>query len=618
MFDRPFRVARLALDAAERRLDATAIEIVEDHRGRVESPKSVGEQLPSAVDVSIAVTCGQHSRDRGQDLGQESRCALPAGVEGAFGECHRFVVFTPFGSQRGHVGDDQSVDVATLVRLVGGQCRLVVDDGPIGIARLVMNRRDGVQDVALVDAMIGRSIETEGAQTLSEGFAVVAGVGVDQPDEVQGPRPHERESVGVGEFVGFHGEGEGVPGLTVVMRQGRQSVEALPFGGQVAVTTGEPTGLLHEAAGSTRIGHLERSGVVESIARVGRLSLLELLPGHGMRIDPTGRELEKSGGRSDEKYWPTAASRATMREVGSRRQRRIDRAAVAGLVPLVAVVPIFLLAMVPFWWIVSRFLTIGYLPTVGLYALVGGLLFVPVVQRRILTRLIGARRPTRDEAPRLQRAFDEVTQALHIRDHRFAVGVIDSDELNAFACGGHLVVVTSFAARELDHDALCGVLAHEFCHHLGSHTVTLTVQQWLLVPVDALARVGGFLDNVAVAAASTFGAKSRPVAVAGRLAAPVFRALAWFFALGRTVSSALSNLVGRAAEFRADQRVVTMGYGRQLASALRRTVATSSRVTSRVTARGHTTFWTRIQESHPPARTRIARLEATLRRRDLR
>jgi Zn-dependent protease with chaperone function len=300
-----------------------------------------------------------------------------------------------------------------------------------------------------------------------------------------------------------------------------------------------------------------------------------------------------------------------MREVGSRRQRRIDRAAVAGLVPLAAVVPIFLLAMTPFWWIVRRFVAIGYLPTVGLYVLAGGLLFVPVVQRRILTRLIGARRPTRDEAPRLQAAFDEVTQALHIRDHRFAVGVIDSDELNAFACGGHLVVVTSFAARELDHDALCGVLAHEFCHHLGSHTVALTFQQWLLVPVDALARIGGFLDNVAVAAASTFGERSRPVAIGGRLVAPVFRALGWFFSLGHTVSYALSNLVGHAAEYRADRRVVAMGYGRQLASALRRTMSSSGRTIGRATtARRH-----RLMESHPPARTRVARLEAALRRR---
>lgn len=303
-----------------------------------------------------------------------------------------------------------------------------------------------------------------------------------------------------------------------------------------------------------------------------------------------------------------------MRVVGSRRQRRIDRAAVAGLIPLVAVVPIFLLAMVPFWWVGSHVVDLGYLPVVGLYVLAGGLLFVPVVQRRLLTRLIGARRPTEDEASRLRPAFDEVTQALHIRDHRFAVGVIDDDDLNAFACGGHLVVVTSYAARELDHDALCGVLAHEFCHHLGSHTIALTLQQWLLVPVDALARIGGFLDNVAVAAASTFGQRSRPVEVIGRLIAPLFRALAWFFALGRTVSFALSNAVGRAAEYRADRRVVAMGYGRQLASALRRTIPRSRHEVPH-DWRGR---WSRLMESHPPARTRVARLEATLRRRDRR
>lgn len=290
-----------------------------------------------------------------------------------------------------------------------------------------------------------------------------------------------------------------------------------------------------------------------------------------------------------------------------RGQRQVDRAALAALIPLMAVIPVFLLAMVPLWWLVSRVLPLGYLPAVGLYVLVGGLLFVPVVQRRVLTRLIGARRPTEDEARRLRPAFDEVTQALHIRDHRFAVGVIDDDDLNAFACGGHLVVVTSFAARELDHDALCGVLAHEFCHHLGSHTVALTVQQWLLVPVDALARVGTFLDNVAVAAASTFGRRSRPVEIAGRLVAPVFRALAWFFALGRTASFALSNLVGRAAEYRADRRVVAMGYGRQLAAALRRTMPASRREP--------TERWSPRRDSHPPARTRIARIEASLRQR---
>ena len=300
------------------------------------------------------------------------------------------------------------------------------------------------------------------------------------------------------------------------------------------------------------------------------------------------------------------AGRGHNRNVGRETGRRIDGAAWAGLVPFLAVVPVFLLAMAPFWWVVHLVWPVGYWSAICLYVATGLLLFVPVVQRVVLTRLIGARRPLPHEAPRLRAAFDEVTQALHIRDHRFAVGVVDDDQLNAFACGGHLVVVTSYAIRELDHDALCGVLAHEFCHHLGSHTIALTLQQWLLVPVDGLARIGRFLDNVATAAATTFGQRSRPIEITGLVIAPVFRALAWFFGVGRTVSQVVANLVGRRAEYRADRRVVAMGYGRQLASALRRTIpTTSTRDRSR---------WSKLIESHPPARTRVARLEARLRR----
>ena len=302
-----------------------------------------------------------------------------------------------------------------------------------------------------------------------------------------------------------------------------------------------------------------------------------------------------------------AAERDHNRTVGHDTGRRIDGAAFAGLVPLVAVIPTFLLAMVPFWWLIQLIWPIGFWLATALYAATGLLLFVPLIQRSILTRLIGARRPFPEEAPRLRAAFDEVTQALHIRDRRFAVGVVDDDHLNAFACGGHLVVVTSYAVRELDHDALCGVLAHEFCHHLGSHTIALTLQQWLLLPVDGLARIGRFLDNVATAAATTFGQRSRPVEVVGLVIAPMFRALAWFFGVGRTVSQIVANLVGRSAEYRADRRVVAMGYGRQLASALRRTIP-STRVNH------ERTRWSRLFETHPPARTRVARLEARLRR----
>lgn len=291
---------------------------------------------------------------------------------------------------------------------------------------------------------------------------------------------------------------------------------------------------------------------------------------------------------------------------GRRRTREFDRAALLAAVPLVAVIPLWAVAMVPFWLLLGVAVDVSYPLAAAFYVLAGLLLFVPVVQRQVLTRLVGARRPTAEEAPALQRAFDEVAQALHVRDRGFALGVVDDDAVNAFASGGHLVVVTSYAARHLEHDALCGVLAHEFCHHLGSHTIALTMQQWLMLPVTTLARLGSYLRNVALAASDTFARSSGALRSLGRVVATAFNGLSWFFELGNIASRALSNVVGRSAEFRADQRVISMGYGRQLAEALRRTNVTNSRPRSR---------WSRLLETHPPARTRIARIEASLRRR---
>ena len=199
-----------------------------------------------------------------------------------------------------------------------------------------------------------------------------------------------------------------------------------------------------------------------------------------------------------------------MSVVATFRRRDIDRAAVMAFVPVLAVLPLWALAMVPFWLVLRAATGIGYGGALLVYLAAGLVLVVPAVQRRLVSALMGARPPSASEAPRLQRAFDEVAQALHVRDRHFAVGVVDADDLNAFACGGHLVVVTSYAIRELDHRSLCGVLAHELCHHLGSHTVALTVQQWLMLPVSTLTWLGSTLRNVSVAAADTFGPDHAP------------------------------------------------------------------------------------------------------------
>ena len=63
----------------------------------------------------------------------------------------------------------------------------------------------------------------------------------------------------------------------------------------------------------------------------------------------------------------------------------------------------------------------------------------------MLTPLFGARRPTPDELARIAPLWRDLAIANSLPPDRYLLRVLPSDELNAFACGGHLVVVTSFA-----------------------------------------------------------------------------------------------------------------------------------------------------------------------------
>ena len=289
-------------------------------------------------------------------------------------------------------------------------------------------------------------------------------------------------------------------------------------------------------------------------------------------------------------------------------RRRIDSSAVSAFLPVVAVIPLWLLALAVVWlplrvvWHISFVaLALGYLAAVLL-------LFLRPVQVVILAPLLGARRPTRHERAALDIAWRSVLQANRLPRRRFVIAVLPVDELNAFACGGHLVVVTSYAIDTLPRDELSGVLAHELSHHLGSHTIALTIGHWLSLPVFALARIGFFLQNVATAATRTFARRSSSLTVLGQLASALLMAVSWLFLSGLLLTNAISNVVGRNAELQADRRAVSMGFGRPLASALRRVIGER---------RGErpTTWRERLAATHPPARTRVAQIEALLRAR---
>jgi len=281
----------------------------------------------------------------------------------------------------------------------------------------------------------------------------------------------------------------------------------------------------------------------------------------------------------------------------SPRRREIESSALAAVMPVVALIPVWALAITVFWAPLHVWVGVAWWMVAAAHIGLGAGLFWRPFQALVLTRLLGARRPHPTEAYKLEAAWRRVAQANEIEPGRYLVAVLDADDLNAFACGGHLVVATSFAVKELPPDELSGVLAHELSHHLGSHTVASTVGLWLGLPVMLLARLGFFLQNVARAATDSFARDSPALTALGRVVAGVLTAVSWVLMSGLVANNWLSNRFGKSAEYQADRRVVAMGFGRELADALRR-VGGSDRTGA---------------SGHPPARARIVRIESRMR-----
>ena len=293
------------------------------------------------------------------------------------------------------------------------------------------------------------------------------------------------------------------------------------------------------------------------------------------------------------------------RQSGSTR-RHPESSAFTAVLPALAAIPVWLLSLAVWWRLIRIGWHVSFLAFAVGYLLLGVILFIRPIQVRLLAIVAGARRPTPDERAVLDTAWRSVLQANRLPRNRYSVAVLPADDLNAFACGGHLVVVTSSALATLPRDELAGVLAHELSHHLGLHTVALTISQWLNLPALVLARIGMFLQNVATAATDTFVRGSASLTAVGRLISAVLRAVSWVFLAGLLATNAIGNVVGRNAEFQADRRVVEMGFGRPLANALRRVMDAPTT---------HATRWERLWYSHPPARLRVVRIEAMLRQR---
>lgn len=287
-------------------------------------------------------------------------------------------------------------------------------------------------------------------------------------------------------------------------------------------------------------------------------------------------------------------------------RHRVDAPSFAALLPILALTPIWLIAVGVFWLPLRAIFHMPYWVMAAAHLALGLMLFVRQIQQRFLMRLLGAREPNPIERRHLEPLWQAVLINARMARRKFVLAVTDSDDLNAYASGGHLVIVTTGALTNLPGTELQGVMAHEIGHQLGWVSTVLVFGYWLALPVLALARFGFFLDNVATAATSAY-ADSSSTRFVGRAVAALLRAVAWVFQSGIVIWQSIGGIVSRYAEFRADAWAVELGFGAELAAAMRRTAFEEPPVGSR-------TWGERVFGSHPPLRTRIAKVEALTRR----
>ncbi|MFE2273044.1 M48 family metalloprotease [Streptomyces lavendulae] len=249
-------------------------------------------------------------------------------------------------------------------------------------------------------------------------------------------------------------------------------------------------------------------------------------------------------------------------------QRSIDGAALSHLL---VTLPIGLISLA-----VLAFVSAVINPVLAFVVSVAWLLSGPLVFHRkvesaIARRLLGMRRPTPEEARRLDLVWEQVTRRAGVDRQTYELWIQERAELNATAAAGHVVAVTRHAMERLPNSRLAAVLAHELGHHVGGHTWAAMLADWYALP----ARVAG--RALLVLLLTLFRAKHwTGVACGGCLSLLMVQFLflfafvegMWWLVLAVAVAPLLIVRLHRRAEFRADAYAVGLGFGEALEDVL--------------------------------------------------
>ncbi len=222
---------------------------------------------------------------------------------------------------------------------------------------------------------------------------------------------------------------------------------------------------------------------------------------------------------------------------------------------------------------------------------------------KIVLKMHGARAVTREEAPELYAAVENLSRRAGLPMPR--VAVIPKEQPNAFATGRNpkhaVVAATQGILRILDRDELEGVMAHELAHVKNRDILIASVAATLAGAIMMVARFGLF-----------FGGGDRDRGPAGGVLAILVVILAPIAAF--MIQAAIS----RSREFAADEGGAEIsGKPRALASALRKLEAAAKQVPMEGNpATAHMFIvhpfraggLTKLFSTHPPTEERVERL----------
>jgi heat shock protein HtpX len=262
------------------------------------------------------------------------------------------------------------------------------------------------------------------------------------------------------------------------------------------------------------------------------------------------------------------------------------------------------------------FIGAGYLIG-GTSGMVIGLLFAGVMNfgsywysHKIVLKIYGAEKIEKDDRPELHESVERLAENAGIPVPDLYIS--DMNVPNAFATGRNpekgVVCVTQGLLRELEHEEVEGVIAHELAHIKNRDTLINAV----------VATVAGALAIMAemVFWGALFSGRDEEGEMLSALA---------FMILTPLIATLIRTMISRKMEFRADSDAVKIHQKREgLSSALRKISSANERKTSqhksKVQEAGANLFIynpfssekiTRFFSTHPPLEDRLENIEAS-------